>query len=126
MLRTQAGPFCATPSDFGEPDILSCYITIQDGLVYRITALEFNVVHFLRKSRGADRRKNEIVQVLHSMSLGHTDNLVFVEGGKKLLEIAASGTGSERIAGGCDWAPLVAGTRAIKKSIATQHQHLTR
>jgi hypothetical protein len=68
--------------NFSERDILSGYIAIQDGLVQRIAELDFNVVHLLRKRRVADQRKNEIIQVLHSMALRHGHDFVFVEGGK--------------------------------------------
>ncbi len=68
--------------DFRERDILSRDITIQDRLVQRIAALEFNVVHLLRKSRRPDQREDEIIQILQPMALRHGHDFVFIKSGK--------------------------------------------
>src|ERR1700683_346796 len=66
--------------DFCERHILSRYVTVQDGLIERIAGLEYDVVHLFRKSRVADERENEIVQILHAMVLRHGHDFVLVEG----------------------------------------------
>ncbi len=67
---------------FGERDIFSSYVTVQDGLIERIAGLEHNVVHLLIKGRVADQRKDEIIEILHAMVLRHRDDFVLVECGQ--------------------------------------------
>src|SRR5206468_10965839 len=66
--------------DFRERHILSRYVTVQDGLIERIAGLEHDVVHFFRKSRVADQRENEVIQILHSVALRHGHDFILVEG----------------------------------------------
>jgi hypothetical protein len=68
--------------DLAEPNIFPGYITVQDGLVERITALNGNVVHLFEKSWVANQRKNEIILILVPMGFPHADDLVRVERGK--------------------------------------------
>ncbi len=68
--------------DFREHHILSGDIAVQDGLVQRISAPDFDVVYLFRKRRVADQRQNEIIYIFHPMRFRHADDFVLVEGSK--------------------------------------------
>ena len=73
-------------SGFGERNILSCNVTVQDGLIERIAALDFYVVDFVCKAWGANQRKNEVIQVFLVMRLWHRNYFIPVESSEDALD----------------------------------------
>lgn len=80
-------------SDIGKGHVVSGDITVEDGLIQGIAALDFDVIHLVGEGWGAQQGEDEIALILPTFALGMATTS-YLSNAARIAGMAGSGVGS--------------------------------